>query len=73
MKRQQELKEVFYDVRDERNQALAALKQISKREGPFSLDPHKHAENTIDNMEDLAVTALDHLWPNWRTSEEYPA
>ena len=35
-----------------------ALKQIAKGEGRFSLDHLKHAENTIEDMKELATKAL---------------
>ena len=41
--------------------ALKALTEIAKREGAYSRDPLKHAENTIDHMAALAEVAIrDH-------------
>ena len=37
---------------------LEALKEIAKGEGAFSLDPLKHARNTIENMKFLAEQAI---------------
>lgn len=43
----------------ERNEALReALRQIAKAEGPYSLDPFTHAENTIEAMALVAEAAL---------------
>ena len=36
-----------------------ALREIEKGEGAFSRDPLEHAENTIDNMKDIARQALE--------------
>lgn len=50
----------------EANQAIliAALREIAKGEGPFSLDPLTHAANTIEAMKDTAKRALDSIsWP----------
>lgn len=49
----------------DQNQALIkelkrALDEISKGKGAFSLDPLKHAQNTIENMKFLARHALTH-------------
>lgn len=38
--------------------ATTALKEIAKGEGRFSRDHHEHASNTIDDMKELATTAL---------------
>jgi hypothetical protein len=35
-----------------------ALREISKGEGPFSQDHLKHAANCIENMKNIAITAL---------------
>jgi len=37
---------------------LKALKEISKGEGAYNLDPLKHASNTIDNMKSIALNAI---------------
>ena len=37
---------------------LGALKEIAKGEGAFSLDPLKHANNTIQNIIDIAYDAM---------------
>ena len=37
---------------------VEALREISKGEGRFSLDHHTHANNTIEDMKELAVNAL---------------
>ena len=36
-----------------------ALREIEKGEGAFSRDPLEHAENTIDNMKDIAHRARE--------------
>lgn len=36
----------------------SALREIAKREGPFSLDLLTHATNTIENMAGIAEAAL---------------
>jgi len=40
----------------------AALTRITKRLGRFSLDPHEHANNTIDGMAQIAEDALNGVW-----------
>ena len=37
---------------------LEALQEIAKGEGAFSLDPQKHANNTIANMKRIATEAI---------------
>jgi hypothetical protein len=37
---------------------LEALKEIAKGAGPYSLDPLKHASNTIEDMKELALAAI---------------
>ena len=37
---------------------LAALREIAKGEGAFSLDPLTFANNTIENMKEIANTAI---------------
>ena len=37
---------------------LEALKEIAKGEGAFSLDPLTFAENTIENMKEIAQAAI---------------
>lgn len=37
----------------------AALKEISKGEGPYSHDHLQHADNCIDSMKAIALAALD--------------
>ncbi len=37
---------------------VTALREIAKAEGAFSLNPLKDASNTIDNMKEIAATAL---------------
>lgn len=37
---------------------LSALEEIARREGAYNRDPRIHAENTIDNMERIARTAI---------------
>ena len=37
---------------------LEALKEISKGEGVFSLDLQTHANNTIENMKEIAKAAI---------------
>ena len=37
----------------------AALEEIAKAEGAFSIDPLKHASNTIESMAQIARTALE--------------
>jgi hypothetical protein len=37
---------------------LAALDEISLGAGPFNQDPMRHAENTIENMKELARNAI---------------
>lgn len=37
---------------------LEALQEIAKGEGVFSLDPQKHAYNTIANMKRIATEAI---------------
>ena len=37
---------------------LAALQEIAKGEGAFSLDPLTFANNTIENMKEIANTAI---------------
>lgn len=41
------------------NELEAALREILKGEGTFSLDHKQHAINTIENMKTLARTALN--------------
>lgn len=41
--------------------AVNALKEITKKEGPFSRDPHEHAENTINAMAEIAEEALKQI------------
>ena len=50
---------VYRAALDRLDVAKKALKQIAKGEGRFSRDPLKHAENTIDDMKELADGALD--------------
>jgi len=38
---------------------LAALEEIAKGEGAFSLDPLTHAGNTIENMKAIARAAIE--------------
>ena len=38
--------------------ALAALKEIAKMEGPYSRDPLTHAENVIENLTNIANKAI---------------
>ena len=45
------LKEINADL-------LAALKEIEKGEGAFSLDPLTFAGNTIENMKEIATAAI---------------
>lgn len=37
---------------------LAALEEIAKGEGVFSLDQLTHANNTIENMQKIALDAI---------------
>lgn len=43
---------------DQRDDMVAALKEISEGRGPFSQDHHQHAKNTIEAMKAVAVAAL---------------
>lgn len=43
------------------NTARTALGEIAARRGAYSRDPLTHAQNTINNMEALALDALDAL------------
>ena len=42
----------------ERSQLIDALREISKRKGRYPTDQLKHADNTIQDMAQLAVEAL---------------
>ncbi|MFC1535758.1 hypothetical protein ACFL4H_00160 [Candidatus Neomarinimicrobiota bacterium] len=37
------------------------LEEIAKGEGPYSLEPLRHAENTIESMKDFAKEALKEI------------
>ena len=57
--------ECIRELTGQRNKAEArvrvleeALREISKGEGPFSKDHLKHAANCIENMKNIAITAL---------------
>jgi repressor LexA len=43
---------------DAASEMLAALKEIAKGHGAFSIDPLEHASNTIDEMKGLARAAI---------------
>ena len=52
-----------------------ALKEISKGEGAYSLDPLTHAANTIESMKETAKCALeqdleDHIYEYWALKDE---
>lgn len=40
------------------NLALDALREISKGEGEFNMEPIMHAANTIENMKSIAINAI---------------
>ena len=40
------------------NKLLEVLKEISKGEGAYSIDPLEHAGNTITNMKSIADKAI---------------
>ena len=40
----------------------AALQEITKGRGRHSRDPYEHAENTIDDMKQVAQDALEGTW-----------
>lgn len=53
--------EIFkhYDnVVKQRDALLTALREISKGEGPYSINRLKHAENTVKSMIHIAETAI---------------
>lgn len=39
-----------------------ALEYISEARGRFSIDPHEHAVNTVEDMQDVARQALAGTW-----------
>lgn len=41
------------------DELLAALREIAKGEGAYSMDPLTHAGNTIENMKELATDAIE--------------
>lgn len=43
----------------------AALLYITKRMGPFSMDPHEHAKNCVDCMAKTAEEALSGVKGEW--------
>lgn len=47
-----------YDAAELIHDLYDALEEIAKGEGEFNRDPLIHAENTIDNMKELARAAL---------------
>ena len=47
-----------HQAADKIERLLAALAEISKGAGPFSMDPTEHAENCIEAMKKLANKAL---------------
>jgi hypothetical protein len=52
------LADALVKSREEALRYKTALEEIAKGAGPYSLDPFKHACNTIDAMKRLAVEAL---------------
>lgn len=52
-------REKCYEARAEVERLRAALQQISEGEGRYSRDPLEHASNTIEDMQMLALAALE--------------
>ena len=48
----------LYATQKYRNELLEALKEIAKGNGAYDMDKWKHAENCIENMKDIALTAI---------------
>ena len=46
------------DLKAQRDDLLAALREISKGEGRFSRDPLEHAGTTVDHMKAIARAAI---------------
>ena len=46
------------ELRDRIEELEEALRQIAKGEGPFSRDPLTHAANCVENMQKIAIDAL---------------
>ena len=47
------------DEKDERIARLrAALEEVAQGKGRYSQDPLEHCGNTVDDMKDIAITAL---------------
>jgi hypothetical protein len=53
--------EVIAKLFEERERLRLALEEISEGKGRFSHDPFKHACNTIEDMKEIAKTALGTL------------
>lgn len=51
----------IYKIRKQRNDLLEALKEIAKGEGRYDMDQLKHASNTVEDMKNLALTAIKKL------------
>lgn len=49
------------EVFDVRKYALEVLEEISLGKGRYSLDHHQHAKNTIEEMKQLALEAIEKI------------
>ena len=52
------LKKDYLKVTTQNAAMLEALREIEKGEGAYSLDPLKHASNTVNNMKRIATKAI---------------
>ena len=55
---QSEIEQAKHEAREEMRKGL---QEIAKGTGEFSRDPLEHAENTIENMKEIANKLLSHL------------
>lgn len=53
--------DIYSDVLRLINPLLGALVEISEPSGPFSKDPLTHANNTIQNCKNVAMSAIESL------------
>lgn len=51
-------KEELAAIRAKVERYRAALEEISLGRGTFSTDPHKHCQNTVEDMKAVALSAL---------------
>jgi hypothetical protein len=54
--------EAVAKLRAERDALKLTLEYITKKEGRFSMDPHEHARNCIEDMAEVAEEALKGKW-----------